>query len=266
MRSAPSIPRLLRPAIAHLALATLLLAGLAAAPVKAATVTVFAAASLKEAMDDQARAFEARTGDKVTVVYAGSNALAKQIEAGAPADVFVSADLDWMDYLESRKRVSPGTRTTLLHNALVLVAPAGSTTTLKIGPGADFAGALGRDRLAIANPDSVPAGKYGRQALEKLGAWPQVEHRLARTDNVRAALMLVSRGEAPLGIVYRTDALADRGVRIVDTFPPGTHAPIVYPAALIAGSRTAEARRLLEDLRSNAARAVWEQHGFAMPP
>jgi len=227
----------------------------------AADVTVFAAASLKEAMDDQARQFKAR-GDNVVVSYAASNALAKQIEAGAPADLFISADVDWMDYLERRRLLAPNTRATLLKNTLVLIAPAASTVALNVGPGFGIAAALAGEKLAMANPDSVPAGKYGKSALDALGVWPSVEKHVARTENVRAALALVSRGEAALGIVYRTDARADNGVRIVGTFPANTHAPIVYPVAVLADSRSAAARPLLDYLRSPAARTIWEKYGF----
>jgi molybdate transport system substrate-binding protein len=231
-------------------------------PARAADITVFAAASLKEAMDEQAKAFETSTGNRVRVSYGASSALAKQIEAGAPADVFVSADVDWMDYLERRRLIAAGTRVDLLGNTLVLIAPAASTTKLAIVPGFGLASALRNERLAIANPDSVPAGKYARRALEKLGVWSSVDKQLASTENVRAALALVSRGEAPLGIVYRTDALADKGVRIVDTFPPDSHPPIVYPAAVVGDSRSASARAFLDHLRSARARAVWERRGF----
>ncbi|HLX27670.1 MAG TPA: molybdate ABC transporter substrate-binding protein [Casimicrobiaceae bacterium] len=236
----------------------------APAIVRAAQVTVFAAASLKEAMDAQAHRFESTTGDKVVVSYAASSALAKQIVNGAPADVFISADLDWMDYLAKLTLLAPGTRFDLLRNSLVLIAPAQSSATLRITPGFALAAALDDGRLAIANPDSVPAGKYAKEALEHLGVWKSVEHRLARTDNVRAALALVSRGEAPFGIVYETDALADKHVKIVDRFPEASHAPIVYPVALVAGRASATARRLLDDLRSPAARATWEKYGFEM--
>jgi molybdate transport system substrate-binding protein len=232
--------------------------------VRAAEVTVFAAASLKEAMDAQAQRFESATGDKVVVSYAASSALAKQIVNGAPADVFISADLDWMDYLDKRKLVATGTRFDLLRNSLVLIAPAQSSATLRIGPGFALAAALADGRLAVANPDSVPAGRYAKEALEHLGVWRSVERRLALTENVRAALALVSRSEAPLGIVYKTDALADRHVKILDTFPETSHAPIVYPIALVAGRASTEARRLLDDLRSPAARATWEKYGFEM--
>jgi len=230
----------------------------------AAEVTVFAAASLKEALDEQAKSFEAATGNKVIVSYGASNALAKQIESAAPADMFISADLDWMDYIDQRRLVAPGTRYNLLRNSLVLIAPAKSAVTLKIGPNFALAAALGSEKLAMANPDSVPAGKYGKGALESLRVWSDIEKQVARAENVRAALALVSRGEAPFGIVYRTDALADKGVRIVDVFPPESHPPIVYPAAVLASSRSAAAKPLLEYLRSPPARPTWERYGFGL--
>jgi len=234
-----------------------------AASALAEQVTVFAAASLKEALDEQARRFESDTGNKVVVSYAASNALAKQIEAGAPADLFVSADLDWMDYLEQRGLLAPRSRVALLHNELVLIAPEKSATALKIARNFPLAAALGADKLALANPDSVPAGKYAKQALQSLGVWAGVEKQVVRTDNVRIALALVARGEAAFGIVYRTDALSESGVRVVDVFPGATHAPIVYPAALIAQSRSKAAASLLDYLRSAPARAIWSKHGFA---
>ena len=218
--------------------------------VAAADVTVFAAASLKEALDEQSRQFEASSGNKVVISYGASNALAKQIEAGAPADMFISADLDWMDYVDQRRLLMPDTRVNLLRNTLVLIAPASSKAALKIGPNFGLAAALGQDKLAMANPDSVPAGKYGKAALEKLGVWSAVEKQVARAENVRAALALVSRGEAPFGIVYSTDALSDKGVRIVDTFPPDSYPPIIYPAALLATSKSPAGKPLLDYLRS----------------
>ena len=230
----------------------------------AADVTVFAAASLKEALDEQARQFEAGTGNKVIISYAASNALAKQIEAGAPADIFISADLEWMDYVGQRNLIAPGTRVNLLRNTLVLIAPSSSKTAVKIAPNFALAGALGADKLAMADPDSVPAGKYGRSALEKLGVWSSVEKQVARAENVRAALALVSRGEAPFGIVYATDALSDKGVRIVDTFPPDTYPPIVYPGALLVSSKSPASKPLLDYLRSPPARGVWEKYGFGL--
>jgi molybdate transport system substrate-binding protein len=235
----------------------------AAMPAMGAAVTVFAAASLKEAMDEQAKRFESVTGNRVILAYGGSNALARQIEAGAPAEVFLSADEDWMDYLDRRRLLVAGTRSNLLSNELVLIASASSRATLRIAPGFGLATALGGDKLAMANPDSAPAGKYGKSALESLGVWKSVEKQVVRTDNVRAALALVARGEAAFGIVYKTDALAERSVRIVDTFLRATHAPIVYPAALVAPDRSPAAKALLDFLRSGAARLIWEKYGFA---
>src|SRR5262245_61357543 len=237
---------------------------LTATDVAAADVTVFAAASLKEAMDEHARNFEAATRNKVIVSYGASNALARQIESGAPADLFISADLDWMDYLDKRNLLRANTKADLLRNTLVLIAPASSSTTLKIAPGFALAAALGSEKLAMANPDSVPAGKYGKAALENLGVWAAVEKRIARAETVRAALVLVSRAEAPFGIVYKTDALADKGVKVVDTFPSDTHAAIVYPIALVANGKSPVAKRLLEYLRSPVAESVWEKYGFGL--
>ena len=233
-----------------------------ASSVAAADATIFAAASLKEALDEQSRQFEASSGKKVVISYGASNALAKQIEAGAPADLFISADLDWMDYVDQRRLLVPATRVNLLRNTLVLIAPASSKASLTIGPNFGLAAALGQDKLAMANPDSVPAGKYGKSALEKLGVWSAVEKQVARAENVRAALALVSRGEAPFGIAYSTDALSNKGVRIVGTFPPDSYPPIVYPAALLATSKSPAAKPLLDHLRSPAARATWEKFGF----
>ena len=231
-----------------------------------ADIRVLAAASLKEALDAQVKGFESAGGDKVVVSYAASNALARQIEAGAPADLFISADVDWMDHVEQRRLLKPATRIDLLRNKLVLIAPASSANTLQIGPDFPLAAALGQQKLAMANPDSVPAGKYGKRALETLGVWKGVEQNVARAENVKAALVLVARGEAPFGIVYATDARADHSVRIVDTFPENTHPPIVYPAAVVATSQSSNARALLDYLKSPIARVVWEKHGFATVP
>jgi molybdate transport system substrate-binding protein len=253
--------RSLKGALSSLALALYLT--VASPLVTAADVTVFAAASLKETMDEQAKQFEAGSG-KVIVSYGASNALAKQIEAAAPADIFISADLDWMDYLDQRHLLAPNTRVNLLRNTLVLIAPSSSNSTLKIASNFGLAAALGTEKLAMANPDSVPAGKYGKSALEKLGVWTSVEKQVARAETVRAALVLVSRGEAPFGIVYKTDALADKGVKVLDTFPPDSHPPIIYPAALVATSKSTAAKPLLDYLRSVPARAVWERYGFGL--
>lgn len=238
---------------------------LAVMPVQAQAVRVFAAASLQTALDDlQARL----PAGKAVVSYAASSALARQIENGAPADLFIPADLDWMDYLDKRGLVRPGSRVNLLRNRLVLVAPAASPLRVDLVPGVALAALLDRfsggGRLAMADPDSVPAGRYGKAALEALGVWQGVSGRLARAENVRAALLLVSRGEVPLGIVYSTDAVADKGVRIAGTFAAGLHPPIVYPAAIMTGSRHPEAPGLLAHLRSVAARGFWERHGFVV--
>jgi len=248
----------------HLLMLVACVALFTAPRVSAADITVFAAASLKEAMDENARNFEAATGNRVIISYGASNALAKQIESGAPADIFISADLDWIDYLDQRKLLSPNSRTSLLRNTLVLIAPASSSSTLKIAPNFGLAAALGAEKLAMANPDSVPAGKYGKAALENLGVWPAVEKQVARAETVRAALVLVSRAEAPFGIVYRTDALADKGVKVVDTFPSNTHPAIVYPIAQVASGKSPAAKPLLDYLRAPPAKAVWEKHGFGL--
>jgi molybdate transport system substrate-binding protein len=242
----------------------LTLAALPIAPARGADLLVFAAASLREALDEQVRRFQSDSRAKVVVSYAASNALAKQIEAGAPADVFLSADADWVAYLDKRKLIRPGTRTDLLRNQLVLIASADSRPALRIGPAFELAAALGAGRLAMANPDSVPVGKYGRDALQSLGVWADIEPHIARAENVRAALLLVARGEAPFGIVYATDALAEPKVRIVDTFPENTHAPIVYPVAIVATSRSPYAQRFVDSLASPAARTIWARHGFTM--
>ncbi len=229
------------------------------------TVTVFAAASLKEALDHAAKAFESARGHKVVISYAGSNALARQIESGAPADLFLSADADWIDHVEQRGFAVPGSRVNLLGNDLVLIAPAAATTQVKLAPGVSLLPALGHRRIALANPDAVPAGKYAKASLIALGAWSAIEGRIAAADNVRAALALVARGEAPLGVVYRTDALAEKKVRIVDTFPPATHPPIVYPMVRLARSTGAAAPALAAYLASAPARAIFERRGFRIP-
>jgi molybdate transport system substrate-binding protein len=227
-----------------------------------ADVTVFAAASLKDALDELAAQKPGRPGGKITISYAASSALAQQIGRGAPADIFISADLDWMDHLEKLGLVKKGTRVNLLSNRLVLVAPADSKSSFTIGPKFPLASLLGDRRLAMADPDYVPAGKYGRAALEKLGVWQEVSGRVARAENVRAALAFVARGEAPYGIVYRTDALAERNVRVIGEFAASLHPPIIYPAAIVAGSRSVDAGGFLAYLRSPAAGAVWGRHGF----
>jgi molybdate transport system substrate-binding protein len=221
---------------------------------------VFAAASLKDALDAANAAWEKKSGKKATISYAASSTLAKQIEQGAPADIFISADEDWMNYLAERKLIKVDTRTDLLSNTLVLIAPKESTAAVKIAQGFGLAAALGDGRLAMADTASVPAGKYGKAALEKLGVWDQVKDKLAQAENVRAALALVSRGEAPLGIVYGTDARSDPKVRVVDTFPANSHAPIVYPAAVMASSQNAGP--FFDYLRSSAAADLFASFGF----
>ncbi len=225
---------------------------------------VFAAASLKNALDAIADDWRREPGKHATISYAASSTLAKQIENGAPADLFISADRDWMDYLEQRKLIDPKSRVDLLGNRLVLIAPKDNKTELVIRPGFDLAGALGDGRLAMADPVAVPAGLYGKAALEALGAWPSVANHIAAAENVRAALLLVARGEAPLGIVYQTDAAAEPGVRIVASFPPDTHPPIVYPMALTAASANPDAPSLAAYLRGPAARTRFEAQGFTV--
>ena len=234
------------------------------APAHAQDLTVFAAASLKEALDEAAAQFQRANGQKSVISYASSSALAKQIENGAPADVFISADLEWMDYLGKRELINAATRTNLLRNRLVLIAPSDSRLTVEIAPGFPLAKLLGNGRLAVADPDSVPAGKYARAALEKLGVWASVEKKLARGDNVRTALNFVARGETPLGIVYQTDAYADKKVKVLAMFPADTHLLIVYPAALTAGTRHAAAPAFMAFLKSKAARAAFEKYGFSV--
>ncbi len=227
-------------------------------------ILVFAAASLKNALDDIAAAYRRDTGTGAVASYAASSALARQIEAGAPADIFISADSEWMDYVEQRRLIRTATRGDLLGNRLVLIAPSSSRVDLAIGPGFGLAAALGRERLAMADPDYVPAGKYSRAALERFGVWDSVAARVARAENVRVALLLVARGEAPLGIVYRTDAAAESQVRVVGLFPENAHPAIVYPIALVADSVHSGAARFAAHLRAPAARPMWTKHGFTV--
>jgi molybdate transport system substrate-binding protein len=241
-----------------------LLLALAATPAKAEDLLVFAAASLQDALDAVVVAYQAQGGGKVDVSYAASSTLARQIEHGAPADIFVSANPQWMDYLEERGLIHAGSRADLLGNGLVLVAPLDSATTVEIAPGFDLLGALDGGLLAMGDPDHVPAGIYGRAALESLGVWQAVEPQVARADNVRAALALVARGEAPLGVVYRSDAAADAGVKVIGAFPPDSFPEIVYPVAIVAASEHPEAAALVDILYSEAAAAIFERYGFTM--
>jgi molybdate transport system substrate-binding protein len=241
-----------------------LAAGTAPAAAQGRDVLVFAAASLKNALDEISAQWQRESGKKAAISYAASNTLIKQIEQGAPADIFISADLDWMDYGRQKNLIKPDTRSNLLGNRLVLVAPKDSNISANIQPGFDLAALLKGGRLAMGNVDAVPAGKYGKAALEKLGAWDGVKDRIAQAESVRAALLLVARGEAPLGIVYQTDAASDPTVKIVGTFPENTHPPIIYPVALTKDATGAEAMAFLNFLRSAAARAAFERQGFTV--
>lgn len=228
-------------------------------------VVVFAAASMKDALDGVAAQWNKETGKKTAISYAASSALARQIEQGAPAQIFISADLDWMDYVANKNLIKPASRTNLLGNRIVLVAPKNaSVAAIKIEPNFQLASALGSGRLAVADVNAVPAGKYGKAALEKLGVWSSVQDKVAQAENVRAALLLVSRGEAPLGIVYQTDAAADPGVKIVGTFPEDTHPPIIYPVALTASASNPDAEAFLAYMKSAKARPLFAAQGFAV--
>ncbi|HZO22093.1 MAG TPA: molybdate ABC transporter substrate-binding protein [Steroidobacteraceae bacterium] len=244
--------------------ATFLTAAAGTVPARAAgTVMVFGAASLTEVMGEMSAAYTQRTKIPIKASYAASSVLARQIVAGAKADLFFSADVQWMDYLDTRQLLRPGSRHEAVGNQLVLIAPADSRVSVRLAPGANLGAALGpQGKLAIGDPDSVPAGIYARAALRKLGMWNSLYDRIVGAENVRAALAYVARGEAPLGIVYRTDALAEKRVRIVAQFPPNTHPPIVYPIALTIGADSAAAE--FEDfiLHSREAQALFSKYGF----
>jgi molybdate transport system substrate-binding protein len=251
------------PALALLCL-TLQSASLPAAEAKQPPILVFAAASLTDALQEIGAVYEKTSPVRVRMSFDASSNMARQIEAGAPADVFFSADTRWMDYLQSRNLIQAATRRNVLGNRLVLIAPAGSQIKLKIAPHFPLAAALGNGRLATGDPDSVPVGRYAREALSALGVWDEVAARLAPAENVRAALMYVGRGEVPLGIVYASDALVDRNVRVVDTFPANTHAPIVYPAALTKSAQ-GEAAGFVTYLFSPQAHEIFLKYGFTEP-
>jgi len=225
------------------------------------TLTVFAAASLTNVLQDLGDAFTRETSIAVKFSFAASSTLARQIANGAPADIFVSADLDWMNYLQARHLIQDSTRHDIVGNRLVLIAPADSTVQLKIGPNFALAAALGQGRLATGDPAAVPVGRYAQAALTKLGVWKDVEDRIVRVDSVRAALTFVDRGEAPLGIVYETDALVDKKVRVIDVFPADTHPPIIYPVAL---TRVAQpgADKFAAFIASPAAAQMFKSYGF----
>ncbi len=233
-------------------------------PAKAEDVVVFAAASLKTALDQVAAEFQANTGHQVVISYAGSNALAKQIIEGAPADVFVSAAVNWMDEVEKAGLVAADSRVDLLGNRLVLIAHGKDAADVDLRPGVDLAGLLDGGRLSMAMVDAVPAGQYGRAALESLGVWASVEGSVAQSDNVRAALALVAAGEAPYGIVYASDAVAEDNVTVVATFPPETHPPIIYPAALLTNATDDADRAFYQTLSGDAAKDAFVAQGFSV--
>jgi molybdate transport system substrate-binding protein len=224
-------------------------------------ITVFAAASLTNVLQELGDGFTKETSIPVRMSFAASSALARQIENGAPADVFFSADVEWMDYLQMRNLIQHDTRRDVLGNRLVLIAPADSKIKLTIEPHFALAAALGKGRLATGDPDSVPVGRYARQALTTLGVWNDVADRLVRADSVRSALAFVDRGEAPLGIVYETDALVDKHVQVVGMFPPDSHMPIVYPIALTAAAKT-DAARFIAYICGPAGDVAFKAYGF----
>lgn len=249
-----------------LLVALALVAAAPAAPAFAADdVIVFAAASLKNALDDVIAGYHEKTGKTVKASYEASSTLAKQIEQAAPADIFFSADLTWMKYLHDKNLTVADSEKSLLGNEIVLVAPKDSTATTTIAPGFDLGAVLGPDgKLAMANVESVPAGKYGKAALTKLGVWDSVSARVVQADNVRAALAFVAKGEAPAGVVYATDANAEPAVKVLGTFPADSHPPIVYPVALIAASTNPDAKAFLEFLESDAAKPAYTKQGFTI--
>ncbi len=244
--------------------AALAIAAPGVACAEAAETTVFAAASMKTALDAIAAAWKARTGKATVISYGSSGTLAKQIQSGAPADLFISADVKWMDVLAKGGAIKPDTRENLLGNALVLVAPAQTAADMKIAKGFDLAGALGDGKLAVCTVSSCPAGIYGKEALTKLDVWPAVEPKLAQADNVRAALLLVARGEAKYGIVYATDAKAEPKVKVVGIFPEDSHAPIVYPIAVTKDAKSPDAGALEAYMRSDESVKILTGQGFTV--
>lgn len=233
-----------------------------AGSVRAEEIVVFAAASLKNAFDEISQGYPAESGDTLVVSLAGSSALARQIQQGAPADVYISANVNWMDTLEKEGLIDPETRVDLLGNSLVMVAHGQGAAPVELNSALDLPALLGGGKLAMALVDSVPAGVYGKAALTSLGLWDATAPHVAQSDNVRAALALVATGEAPYGIVYATDAVAEDGVTVVGTFPADSHPPIIYPAARIAESDNPRAGAFLEWLRGPTARAAFERQGF----
>jgi molybdate transport system substrate-binding protein len=236
-------------------------AGAQTAPNK---LVIFAAASMQTALDAIAPAFQQQSGMTTAISYGSSGILAKQIERGAPANVFISADLKWMDYLEQKKLIEPGTRRNLLGNKLVLIEPADANADQKIAPGFDLAAAAGDGKIAVCTVESCPAGIYAKEALQKLGVWDAVEPKLAQAANVRDALNLVARGEAKFGIVYATDAKAEPKVKVVDVFPDASHSPIVYPVAVVADSKNSVATAFVAFLGSQGAVKILTGQGFTI--
>jgi molybdate transport system substrate-binding protein len=257
--------RLLADILGLLAASALLLGGAPQMPAHAqgGDLIVFAAASTKNALDAVHARWQRETGRSAKISYAASSALAKQIEGGAPAQIYISAEIRWMDYVAKKGLIKPETRSNLLGNRIVLIAPKDKATPVDIKPGFDLAKVIGDGRLAMANVESVPAGRYGKASLERLGVWASVAGRLAQADNVRGALLLVSRGEAPAGIVYQTDGAAEQRVAIIGTFPESTHPPIVYPIALTTGAG-AGAAAFLAYIKSAEARPLFEAEGFSV--
>jgi molybdate transport system substrate-binding protein len=249
-----------------LAAIAMLAAALFAAPQPAAAddIVVFAAASLKDALDAIDADWQKSAGKHATISYAASSALAKQIESGAPADVFISADLDWMDYLDKQSQIAPAMRRNLLSNSLVLIAPDDSAAKVDIAPNFPLAKLLDGGKLAMADPAAVPAGKYGKAALTKLGVWDAVETSVASAENVRACLLLVARGEAPYGIVYKTDAAIEPKVKILGTFPADSVPAITYPIAVTASSKNPDAKTFSTYLSSPEAQKQFEHFGFTV--
>ena len=232
-------------------------------PAQAADITVFAAASLTEVLQDIGSSYETKTHDRVVFSFAASSTLAKQIEGSSGADIFMSADTDWMDYLDSKGLIDHSSRMNLLRNSLVLITPADSNVSINVADHFPLLAALRGGRLSMADPDSVPAGKYGRTALIALGVWPSVQDHIVSAENVRAALAYVARKEAPLGIVYKTDAIAEPKVRIASMFPENSHQPIVYPAALTRDAKP-EAKNFFGYLSGAKAKAIFEKAGFVV--
>ncbi len=228
------------------------------------SITVFAAASTTNAITDIAKMYEKETGATVRHSFASSSTLAKQIAQGAPADVYISANPKWMTYVEDKGLIEPGSRFDLLGNRIVLIAPKDSDIQVKIEPGFDLSGILGDGKLSMGDPDHVPAGIYGKQALETLGSWKTVEPKVARSKDVRAALALVERGECPLGVVYATDAAISTKIRVVGTFPENSHPPIVYPVALVKDRASKQVRSFLRFLKTVPAKTIFEKYGFSV--